>query len=424
MKINVIDLFAGCGGLTDGFLQTGKYNTLAAVDWEFPTVQTLKKRLNTKWNYDLDRNNILHFDIQRTDELIYGYEDSKFGKSEGLDNIVGNKNVDLIVGGPPCQAYSMAGRVRDENGMQDDYRNFLFESYVKMVNHFQPKAFVFENVEGILSAKPGGISIVKRVREAFEEIGYEITENLRENALFDTSYYNVPQKRKRVIIFGVQKNKNSTKQVRRFYSLMKQKASAEPMNSKVAFENLPKIYPSKLNPKHSHSVKLNGVALPKNHEPRMHSERDIEIFKMLTEDILNGTEKYISSKALIQLYKEKTGKDSKFHKYHVIREDKPSNTIPAHLYKDGLRHIHPDPIQARTITVREAARIQTFDDDFEFLGSRGDQYKMIGNAVPPQFSRVIAETVFEIFETVDKTFRMKNGLFEELNEPKLKYATL
>lgn len=424
MKINVIDLFAGCGGLTDGFLQTGKYNTLAAVDWELPTVQTLKKRLNKKWNYDLDRNNILHFDIQRTDELIYGYEDSKFGKSEGLDNIVGDKNVDLIVGGPPCQAYSMARRVRDKNGMQDDYRNFLFESYVKMVNHFQPKSFVFENVEGILSAKPGEISIVKRVRQAFEEIGYEITENLRENALFDTSYYNVPQKRKRVIIFGVHKNENSTKQVRRFYSLMKQKASLEPLNSKVAFENLPKIYPSKLNHKHSHTVKLNGVASPNNHEPRMHSERDIEIFKMLTEDILSGTEKYISSKALIQLYKEKTGKDSKFHKYHVIREDKPSNTIPAHLHKDGLRHIHPDPNQARTITVREAARIQTFDDDFEFLGSRGDQYKMIGNAVPPQFSKVIAETVCEIFETVDKTFRMENGLFEELNEPKLKYATL
>lgn len=411
MKINVIDLFAGCGGLTDGFLQTGKYNTLAAVDWEFPTVQTLKKRLSTKWNYDLDRNNILHFDIQRTEELINGFDDSKFGKSEGLDKIIGDRNVDLIVGGPPCQAYSMAGRVRDEKGMQDDYRNFLFESYVKMVNHFQPKAFVFENVEGILSAKPGGISIVERVRQEFEEIGYDITENLRENALFDTSYYNVPQKRKRVIIFGVKKSKNSAKQVCRFYALMKEKANKDPLNSKVAFENLPKIYPSNLNPKHSHSVKLNGEVLPKNHEPRMHSKRDIEIFKMLTEDILSGAEKYISSNALIKLYKEKTGKDSKFHKYHVIREDKPSNTIPAHLYKDGLRHIHPDPNQARSITVREAGRIQTFDDDFEFLGSRGDQYKMIGNAVPPQFSKVIAETVCDVLVNSDITFTLTKGLF-------------
>ncbi len=418
MKINVIDLFAGCGGLTDGFLQTGKYNTLAAVDWEFQTVQTLKKRLYKKWNYDLDLNNILHFDIQRTDELIYGYEDSNFGSSSGLNSIIGNETVDLIVGGPPCQAYSIAGRVRDGNGMQDDYRNYLFESYVKMVGHFQPKAFVFENVEGILSAKPGGISIVKRVRQAFEEIGYEITENLRGNALFDTSYYDVPQKRKRVIIFGIQKSENSTNQVRKFYSIMKEKARKEPLNSKLALDNLPKIYPSKLNPKHSHSVKLNGVPLPKNHEPRMHSDRDIEIFQMLAEDILCGDEKYVTSKALIQLYKEKTGKDSKFHKYNVIREDKPSNTIPAHLYKDGLRHIHPDPKQARSITVREAARIQTFDDDFEFLGSKGDQYKMIGNAVPPKFSKIIAETVFDILNNLSKPITINTGLFncESINQ--------
>ena len=100
------------------------------------------------------------------------------------------------------------------------------------------------------------------------------------------------------------------------------------------------------------------------------------------------------------MYKEKTGKDSNFHKYNVIREDKPSNTIPAHLYKDGLRHIHPDPEQSRTITVREAARIQSFDDDFEFLGSRGDQYKMIGNAVPPKFAKQIAEIVIEIMREI------------------------
>jgi DNA (cytosine-5)-methyltransferase 1 len=409
MKINVIDLFAGCGGLTDGFLQTGKYNTLAAVDWEFPTVQTLKKRLSTKWKYDLDRNNIIHFDIQRTDELINGFNDEKYGQNAGLDKLIRNNQVELIVGGPPCQAYSIAGRVRDENGMQDDYRNYLFESYVKLVNHFQPKAFVFENVEGILSAKPGGIPIVSRIRKAFNEIGYEITDNLRDNALFDTSYYQVPQKRKRVIIFGVPKNEFSRDSINSFYLKMKSRASIERLNSKTAFEFLPKIFPDKKNQKHSHSIKLNGVPLPKNHEPRMHNERDIEIFRLLAEDIKSGRNKYISSKALIELYKEKTGKESKFHKYHVIREDKPSNTIPAHLYKDGLRHIHPDPEQARSITVREAARLQTFDDDFEFLGSRGDQYKMIGNAVPPLFSKTIAEVVHELL--IGKMTE-KQGLFK------------
>lgn len=398
MKINVIDLFSGCGGLTDGFLQTGKYNTLAAVDWELATIQTLKNRLSLKWNYNLNLENIIHFDIQRTEELINGFNDSIYGENEGLDKIIGVKNVDLIVGGPPCQAYSIAGRVRDKNGMQDDYRNFLFESYVKIVSRYQPKAFVFENVEGILSAKPGGISIIKRVKQAFERIGYEITDSLRENALFDTSYYNVPQKRKRVIIFGVQKSKTSKQEVNRFYSLMKNRSSKHPLNSKIAFKNLPKIYPSNKSSKYSHLVKENGMVTPKNHEPRMHNDRDIEIFKLLAKDIRTGVEQYTSTKALIKLYKEKTGKDSKFHKYHVIREDKPSNTIPAHLYKDGLRHIHPDPEQARSITVREAARIQTFADDFEFFGSKGDQYKMIGNAVPPSFSKVIAEVIYKIYD--------------------------
>nr|WP_307838369.1 DNA cytosine methyltransferase [Bacillus sp. TH23] len=88
-----------------------------------------------------------------------------------------------------------------------------------------------------------------------------------------------------------------------------------------------------------------------------------------------------------------TGKNSNVHKYHVLRWDKPSNTIPAHLYKDGLRHIHPDSTQARTITVREAARLQTFDDDYEFISSAGDNYKMIGNAVPPKFSEKLAEAI-------------------------------
>ncbi len=402
MKLNIIDLFAGCGGLTDGFLQTGKYKTLAAVDWEYPTVQTLKKRLITKWNYDFDNENVLHFDIQRTEELIKGYDDPVFGKNPGVDSLVGNERVDLIIGGPPCQAYSIAGRVRDGNGMQDDYRNFLFESYVKMVHHYQPKAFVFENVEGILSAKPGGIPIMDRVKKAFSEIGYEITDNLRTNALFDTSYFDVPQKRKRVIIFGTQKNETSSVTIRNFYARLKAKANKNPLCSKVAFENLPKIIPSRKNLKHSHSVKMNGVPLPKNHEPRNHSKRDIEIFELLTTDIKSGQKKYISSKALIQLYKERTGKDSKFHKYHVIREDQPSNTIPAHLYKDGLRHIHPDPNQARSITVREAARLQSFDDDFEFLGSRGDQYKMIGNAVPPKFAKLVAETVYTTIDHLTK----------------------
>ena len=128
----------------------------------------------------------------------------------------------------------------------------------------------------------------------------------------------------------------------------------------------------------------------KNHEPRFHNSRDVEIFRLLAEDIKVGRYKYTHSEALKKLYTERTGKKSAVHKYNVLRLDRPSNTIPAHLYKDGLRHIHPDPEQARTITVREAARLQTFDDDYHFLASQGANYKMIGNAVPPKFAKKIA----------------------------------
>jgi len=397
MKHNVIDLFAGCGGLIEGFLQTGDFETLAAVDWELPTVKTLSNRMIAKWSYDPQEHRVLHFDLQRTDDLLNGYDDKVYGKSVGLNKLVGSKNVDVVVGGPPCQAYSMAGRVQDKDGMQNDYRNFLFESYVKIVDTYKPKAFIFENVQGILSAKPGGVAITDRIREAFANIGYDIIDNLKE-ALFDLSYFNIPQSRKRVIIFGVPRSSKSGEQIDTFYKLLKDKQAEKQRPASDGFKNLPKIFPHEMkrNAKSSHFVEQISKNIIANHDPRFHNDRDIDIFKTLALDIQTGANRYASTDALKALYQERTGKVSKFHKYHVIRPDKPSNTIPAHLYKDGLRHIHPDPEQARTITVREAARLQSFPDDFEFLGGRGDQYKMVGNAVPPEFAKLIATIIQEV----------------------------
>ena len=117
---------------------------------------------------------------------------------------------------------------------------------------------------------------------------------------------------------------------------------------------------------------------------------------MLAEDIESGACRYCSTESLKALYTQMTGHVSAIHKYHVLRADQPSNLIPAHLFKDGLRHIHPDSAQARSITVREAARLQGFADDFVFYGSAGDQYKMIGNAVPPAFSKILARAVRQL----------------------------
>lgn len=117
-KIKMLDLFAGCGGLTDGFMQSLYFEDIAAVEWKKKPTETLKNRLKTKWEKNNVEETILHFDIQREKELFEGWQnDPEYGTSQGLDSIIAKANgIDVIIGGPPCQAYSVAGRVRDEHG--------------------------------------------------------------------------------------------------------------------------------------------------------------------------------------------------------------------------------------------------------------------------------------------------------------------
>lgn len=406
-NINTIDLFAGCGGLLDGFMQAKGYNSLACVEWEKYPCETLAHRLAHKWKHKNAANEVIRFDIQRTEELFNGFEDKEYGNHTGLDAIIGRRKVDVIIGGPPCQAYSIAGRIRDAKGMKDDYRNYLFESYLRVVAHYKPKFFIFENVVGMLSATPDGTPIVTKIKEAFNNAGYAVIEDFKA-ALFDVADFGIPQHRQRVIILGVNKdffNRNgnedaSTAILKEFYETLESK-KRRIKTVKEAIGDLPPLKPSKevikLNgKKYSHTpIKSEGVL---NHIPRFHSERDIQIFKLLASDIEQGHNEYVNATALKKLYTEVTGKESNIHKFYVLRWDEPSNTIPAHLYKDGLRHIHPDSSQARSITVREAARLQTFADDFEFLGPMMAQYKMIGNAVPSAFALIIAKVLKKIIK--------------------------
>ncbi len=400
-----IDLFAGCGGLCDGFQQSGKYITLGAVEWEKAPVQQLRKRLRDKWNMKDADERVLFFDMQRTKELLKGWKDDpKFGTHKGLDACVGDNKIDVIIGGPPCQAYSIAGRVRDENGMKNDYRNYLFESYIAVVKHYKPKAFVFENVPGILSAKPGDGSflIIEKIKEEFSKAGYDVLGDLSK-AEVDMTQYGIPQNRHRVIILGLSRKEyrqKTSEMLKFFYEELLPSYKESIKTVRDAIGDLPALYPLendvRIKGRHlSHSLSSIDI---EGHIPRFHNQRDIEIFKMLAEDIESGQRKYISTKALKELYTEKTGKTSNVHKYHVCEWDEPSNLIPAHLYKDGLRHIHPDSAQARTITIREAARLQTFDDDYVFGESATDAYKMIGNAVPPKFAKKVAMAVSSLLE--------------------------
>ncbi len=405
-KLHTIELFAGCGGLLEGFLQQGGYDTLACVEWEKAPCLTLANRLEQKWHHANANNEVIRFDIQRTDELVNGFEDEEYGKHEGLAKLIGNQTVDAIVGGPPCQAYSLAGRIRDEHGMKEDYRNYLFESYMRIVKYFKPKFFVFENVVGLLSAAPDGYPIVNRIRKEFMDAGYKVAENFRDT-LFEVCDYGVPQHRKRVIIIGIRMDCFdvdkciSDDMIHDFYNVIMPSFRQKQRTVFDAIGDLPKIYPLSKpivqnGKKYSHAPISSEKV--KNHVPRFHSARDISVFRLLEEDIQSSRKEYVSIEKLKELYTKVTGKKSNIHKYYVLRNEEPSNTIPAHLYKDGMRHIHPDPEQARSITVREAARLQTFPDDFEFLGANMAQYKMIGNAVPVDFAKIVAEALYKLIK--------------------------
>ena len=143
-KFTFIDLFAGCGGLSEGFYREG-FKALAHVEMNHWACETLRTRMK-HYGYKNANDAVIETDITR-DDIV-----------DVIEKVVGKTRPDVIIGGPPCQAYSTAGRVRDGKKMASDARNFLFESYVKILEHFRPKFFVFENVTGILSAKVNGKS--------------------------------------------------------------------------------------------------------------------------------------------------------------------------------------------------------------------------------------------------------------------------
>lgn len=409
-KYTFIDLFAGCGGLSEGFLQTGRFSALAHVEWEKPMVDTLRNRMVSKWN-ELEseaKKKVILFDIQKTDELVdgnwskdsiakYGNDNSDVVVKSGLRGVVGKKHVNLIIGGPPCQAYSIHGRATDKDSMNNDYRNYLFESFCKVVDAFRPELFVFENVAGLLSAKPGGIPVRKRIYDAFTNIGYQIrTPEEMPKALYDAVCFRVPQHRPRVIILGVRED--SRLNLDDLYnSIEKEQDLNTVLTVRDAIGKLPALYPLPTQVKEGRylrSHQLNPNPDITQHESRNHGPRERDIFKEWVEKNMN----HISHKAMIDYYFEKTGHHTLYQKYKSLEWDKPSHTVVAHLSKDGYMFIHPDPMQQRSITIREAACLMTFPMDYQFLGNTAYNYKMIGNAVPVNFAKSIASGLYKALD--------------------------
>jgi DNA (cytosine-5)-methyltransferase 1 len=414
--MNFIDLFSGAGGLSEGFIRAG-FKPVAHVEIDKAACNTLitraayhylKKRDNIKPYLDYIQNKITRKEFyslipdKEKDSVInlsIGGENNKiiFDK---IDSLKGNKSVDIIIGGPPCQAYSVVGRSRDENRMQGDSRNYLFKEYAKFLEYYQPQYFVFENVTGLLSAKTNdGKSYLQMMLDLFEKKGY-----YTEYKVLEAKNFGVLQNRKRVILIG---KKNGEKGFYPEFENVENNVTVSEI-----FKDLPKIpagsgyfYKTSYKPYTGsylfESQIRNGLDFTTQHIARPHTEQDKNIYKLAVKKWKNGHQRlnYNDIPAEWQTHKNKK---SFVDRFKVVADDLPySQTIVAHICKDGHYYIHPDIKQNRSLTPREAARLQTFPDDFYFEAvlekpNRTAAFKQIGNAVPPLMAEAIARKLKEI----------------------------
>lgn len=392
-KYTFIDLFAGCGGLSEGFYRVG-FKALAHIEINHWACETLRARMCYYGYKNIDKEVIEH-DITAPDII------------NKIDDAVAGRAVDVIIGGPPCQAYSTAGRVRDVKGMATDPRNFLFEKYVEILEYYSPKFFVFENVTGVLSAKVNGNHIFPRIIQALGN-KYDVISDPTV-LIHNTADYGVPQVRKRVIIMGVRKDIDKTSVAELYNDVIKTHWNPEtPLDEregrqkfvdvKQAIGDLPAVEPGNdastdtfdypCDNAFLKRIGKKGVNPLRDHIARRHNALDRERFTVMIRNhwtfgqLRKNMPQYEHEHARV------------FDNSYVVQWwDMPSKTILAHIHKDGFQFIHPDEKQARSFTVREAARIQSFPDDFVFAGSRGEKYKQIGNAVPPLFAEALAKSV-------------------------------
>lgn len=400
-KYTFIDLFAGCGGLSEGFYREG-FKALAHVEINHFACETLRTRMKHYGYKDIDKEVIEH-DITAEDII------------EEIDNAVNGRDVDMIIGGPPCQAYSTAGRVRDKVGMATDARNYLFESYVKILEHYRPKLFVFENVTGILSAKANGKAIFPQVIKALGK-EYKVIGD-PDTILFNTANYGVPQIRKRIIIMGVRKDIDGIEANELYQNVIKTHYDPDMpekergklkkyVDVRQALGDLPPVLPGEDASTDSFNYPCDnefltrignkGISPLMDHICRKNNDTDRERFRVMIENHWSFGE---MRRARPDLEHEHA---RVFDNSYVVQWwELPSKTILAHIHKDGFQFIHPDYNQARTFTVREAARIQSFPDDFVFEGSRGEKYKQIGNAVPCLFAEALAKASKKTLKKID-----------------------
>jgi len=405
-QLNYIDLFAGAGGLSEGFKKAG-YKAIAHVEMNKDACDTIKTRTAYHWLNENDKFDVyidyIKSENKNREEFwkkvpeylinsVINKEISENTLSEifkKIDKELNNNNVDLIIGGPPCQAYSVAGRARKD--MDSDPRNHLYKHYVKFLEKYKPKMFVFENVPGILTAKNG--EYLSKIFKAVRNAGYEVA--IPPKNYLNAKDFGVLQDRKRVIIIGWQKelhlkypefetNENNFQILRDLFSDLK------PLKNGQGTLNATKY----LKPITEY-LKLtnirNELDFVTQHIVRPNNENDLEIYKIAVDEWNNG--KRLNYANLPDRLIKHSNVDSFTNRFQVVNGKGISHTVVAHIAMDGHYYIHPDKNQNRSISVREAARIQSFPDDYFFEGSRTAAFKQIGNAVPPLMAKKIAEKI-------------------------------
>lgn len=368
-SLKMIDLFCGAGGLSLGFTQEG-FVTSLANDIQDCCVDTYAHN-----HPETPRDHIVLGDIK---DVV-----------KNLDKLLAGRNVDIVVGGPPCQGFSMANRQR----LIDDPRNHLYKSYVEVVKKVHPKFFVMENVKGMLS-------VAEQVKEDFRAIGYSV-----ECHILNAKNFGVPQNRERLIyignclgvdneqifneIFALSENIPEHNLGDALFALRELEASRVKSSTESgSIESGYKIEKNNITETNDYISYINQdrvVNVVSNHKARYNNDRDIEIYGRMEPGDRSDDPKI----ADIMPYARRNGifKD----KYFKLENDKVCKTITAHMKFDCNMYIHPT--QARGLTPREAARVQSYPDDYFFRGAYTKTYMQIGNSVPPLLGRAIAHVI-------------------------------
>ena len=410
---NFIDLFAGAGGLSEGFIRAG-FTPIAHIEMNKYACDTLRSRM--AYHY-LKQHNRLEEYIKYLKEKQEGESGQKLWEKvpdEVIDSVIneeisdetladifikvdklkGNKQVDFIIGGPPCQAYSIVGRARDPKNMKKDPRNFLYKYYLQFLKRYEPKMFVFENVPGILSAQ-NGIHL-ENILKGIDKAGYKI-----ELKKLKASDYGVLQNRERVIIVGwrkelnlkypeLEKEENPYKILPDLFSDLPERQQGEGSLTDIV------QYVAPATGYLQQSKVRNSLDFTTQHIARPHNLIDLEIYKRAIKLWLEKKARLNYADLPPELQKH-NNKQAFLNRFQVVNHEGCCRTVVAHIAMDGHYYIYPSLKQIRSITVREAARIQSFPDDYYFEGSRTAAFKQIGNAVPVILAEKIANKIKEQF---------------------------